>query len=120
MEGAAVFHALSSLRLVLLSDVNQLEKRCREAEEGIAMGGEDGRWETRDGEDEGEMKAAEQEGDHGDDLYHHRHLEKLGVELEAARQRLGLVEATEQQLAGQGEAALPESGPAHLFVEVRA
>jgi hypothetical protein len=44
-------------------------------------------------------------------------LKGVDVEVEAMRRMLGLVEATEQQLAAQGQAGLHESGPDHSSVE---
>jgi chromosome segregation ATPase len=50
-------------------------------------------------------------------------LKKVDVEVEAKRRMLGLVEATEQQLAGGGEEDLHETGPepssAEASTEVR-
>jgi hypothetical protein len=40
-----------------------------------------------------------------------------GMKLEALQRMVGLVAATEQQLAGQGEAGLGESGPDHSSME---
>jgi hypothetical protein len=41
-----------------------------------------------------------------------RELKEVAVEMEATRRMLGLVQATEQQLAGQGQEELHENGPA--------
>jgi chromosome segregation ATPase len=46
-----------------------------------------------------------------------KELKEVDVEVEATRRMLGLVEATEQQLAGQEQEEMQESGPAHSSAE---
>jgi hypothetical protein len=141
---------LRRLRDDLLDKLRRLEWDRRHLErllEGEA--GEDESLEARDGEgewgaeeedggddadddddDEGES-GAEQEDGHDDadeedgegnddshDPYHE--LKEVDVEVEATIRMLGLVEATEEQLAAQGQAGPNERGPAPLLVEVRA
>jgi hypothetical protein len=103
------------------------EAQRRELEEAAGKAAEDWRWEAADGAGEGGVgHEEEEEGEEGGDAQEEEEEEEeddgdftsleaqllaVGKELEAKRRRLGLVEATEQQLASQAQEALHESGP---------
>jgi hypothetical protein len=124
MDTAAALEALRKLLGELGGEVARLKGRHRELEEAIGKAGEDERLCTSGNNDDEEMEGAagEEAGDameldDGDD---DNDIEAVGAELEATRRMLGLVEATEQQLAGLGLEILHDTGPASLLDEVRA
>jgi hypothetical protein len=110
MEAAGVLE-LRTLREELRGEVAKLEE---------ALGGEAGQGGSSrvpgDGEEEEEEGGDGEEG-RGDDDDDSIDAEEMGMELEATRRMLRLVEATEQQLAAQGQSHVHESGPTHLPVE---
>jgi hypothetical protein len=85
MEAAAVFAPLRKLRDELRGEVAKLEERCRELEAAMATAGEEANRANRE---------------------HRGDLAAVGVEVETTRRMLGLVEATVQQVAAHGQAAL--------------